>query len=93
MDIEGFLKFRDNICLNFLKNSDLKTIVLYEGSLVMLNFLSELIKEYPGISEKNIEVIVDDNITPEYAREKYFGKYAIAVNPLLEDYHKNPSRF
>ncbi len=88
MDIGKFLKFSEEICFNFLKNSSSDSIVLYGGSFVMLNFLSENIRNFLDSKGKKIEVIVDEKNSEELIKERYSGRYLINVGSLMENYPK-----
>lgn len=88
MDLGEFLKFSEEICSDFLKNSSCSSIVLYGGSWGMLNFLSESMQNFFNDKGKKIEVIIDEKIDGNLIRERYFGKYGIDVDSLLKIYSK-----
>jgi len=88
MDIAEFLKFTEEVCSDFAKNSNSNSVVLYGGSYAMLNFFAEAMKKNLASKRKNIELIVDEKIGREYVREKYSEQYLIDVDSLLQIYSK-----
>lgn len=86
MDIGEFLKFSEEICSNFLKNSNSNSIVLYGGSWGTLNFLFENMRNFLDSKGKKIEVILDEKNSEELIKERYSGKYLINVGSLIENY-------
>ncbi|VVB82245.1 Uncharacterised protein [uncultured archaeon] len=85
MDLGDFLKFRDEVCSNFLKNSKVASIVLYGASFATLNFLSNTMKEYFEDKGEKIEIVIDDKTEKNFIKEKYSEKYLINVYSLLQN--------
>lgn len=89
MDIAEFLKFTEEVCSDFIKNSNLSSVVLYGGSYAMLNFFAEAMKNNLISKRKNIEITIDEKIGREHVREKYSQRYLIDVDSLLQCYSKS----
>jgi hypothetical protein len=85
MDLGDFLKFRDEVCSNFLKNSRASSIVLYGASFATLNFLSDTMKEYFEDKGEKIEIVIDNKTEKNLMKEKYSENYLIDVYSLLQN--------